>query len=1343
VLPPGLSVKKAAEMLRVGRPALSNLLNGNASLSPEMALRLEKAFGAKSEFLLQMQAAYDDSETRERAKEIAVRTYTPSLMGITARQIEAWADHHQTRDLLAVLLRRLVQSTGTNLTKVDFPAFDNAQRHGWDGEIDTDTATPWIPFGVSGWEFGCNHNSRQKAEDDYRTRVASVPAGVRKRTAFVFVTPRNWLGKEAWAAGKRAESKWKDVRALDASDLEQWIEESVPVQSWLGEQLGVSSNGLLSLEECWRQWAEVTKPVLSKQLFRGAIKAAKAKLEPWVTQNPTRPFVITADSEDEALAFTACALESLGSSLGQVCDRAVVIRSVDALRKVHKVSTKFIAIIVSAEAEEASAGMYKDQHTLIIRRRNSPDSHPDFALGLLDDETFRAALQDMGIAYQDIPRCARESGQSPTILRRRLAQIPAIKFPPWAQDAERARQLIALTFAGVWRSDVEADQEILKVLTGYDSYGTIEKVVADLASMEQAPVWAIGRHRGVVSKIDALYAIHHLITRQDLDHFFFSAKWVLSESDPALELPEEQRWAASIYGKARNHSEALRDGICETLVLLAVHGNNLFQKRIGINVEAHVDELVRSLLVPLKSETWASQQSDLPRYAEAAPNQFLDILESDLASDRPEILTLLQPSGIGPFGSCPRSGLLWALEVLAWEPQRLLRVARILARLSAEKIDDNWVNKPENSLTSLFRCWMPQTAATVEQRSAALEKLARECPSVGWRLCVDPFHLHGSVGHYNYRPRWRSDAAGAGEPITRGEIHQFALKARDLILNRPDHNEHTLADLVERLPAFSEEDQTKIWALIERWQGSNPTDQQKAFLRERIRRFALTRRGRFLKLGDEAKDWARETYEKLLPKDVVARHAWLFAQHWVDESLDDLEDATFDYEKQQRKIEALRSKALREVWASVGYSGVVTLCESGDAGYTIGSHLADGILVARDAEEFLANLVAEPAGKLEFKINNCVAGFLGKLSDEARGEIIANVLARFSRDEPGGSEKTVRLLRFAPFNRTTWHQVDQLPVTLRTLYWQTVHPGWAYNDNDELAELIDRFIEHGRPRAAFSAIHFKWAKVDSARLLRVLRTLALTKSDEQVRLEAYDISECFKVLNARADVSRDDLGQLEFTYLDALSHSKYGIPNLERQLAHSPALFSQAVALTYKRTDDGEDPPEWRPAGDVSAIAGQTYTLLERLSLIPGTHEDGTIKTSELIAWIRGVQALCRTHAREEIGDNVVGHLLAKAPAGPDGIWPCEAVCQALEECGSKPMVDGIVTGIYNSRGVHFRSPGGDQERELASRYRGWSKELAFNFPFASKVLEQIALTYDHDAKWQDDETNVRRRIGR
>lgn len=78
VLPDDLSVTAAAEVLGVGRPALSNLLNEKASLSPEMALRIEKAIGVKMDTLLRMQARYDAYHMREREKDVHVKKYVPA-----------------------------------------------------------------------------------------------------------------------------------------------------------------------------------------------------------------------------------------------------------------------------------------------------------------------------------------------------------------------------------------------------------------------------------------------------------------------------------------------------------------------------------------------------------------------------------------------------------------------------------------------------------------------------------------------------------------------------------------------------------------------------------------------------------------------------------------------------------------------------------------------------------------------------------------------------------------------------------------------------------------------------------------------------------------------------------------------------------------------------------------------------------------------------------------------------------------------------------------------------------------------------------------------------------------
>ncbi len=74
----GLSIAAGARILGVRRATLSDLLNGNASLSPEMALRVEKAFGVSMDLLLRMQAWHDAARMRARADEIDVRRYQPA-----------------------------------------------------------------------------------------------------------------------------------------------------------------------------------------------------------------------------------------------------------------------------------------------------------------------------------------------------------------------------------------------------------------------------------------------------------------------------------------------------------------------------------------------------------------------------------------------------------------------------------------------------------------------------------------------------------------------------------------------------------------------------------------------------------------------------------------------------------------------------------------------------------------------------------------------------------------------------------------------------------------------------------------------------------------------------------------------------------------------------------------------------------------------------------------------------------------------------------------------------------------------------------------------------------------
>ena len=454
VIPAGISVTKAAQLMGVGRPALSNLLNGNAALSADMAARLEKAFNYPRNDLLEMQAKYDAAQAKEVNAPADTKTYVPPFLGIKANQIEDWVNHNiPARTRVAVFLRTLVHSTGRALTKVDFPGNDDAERPGWDGFVDATEGTPWIPAGRSGWEFGTNENVKAKADGDFDKSVKPLKKQEREETTFVFVTPRRWLGRGAWAEAKKAKGLWKDVRAYDASDLEQWVEQSLPAQAWFANETNIPAQDIRSLDKCWADWANVAEPALTGALFSSAIEATKRVMLSRLSKPSDGPTVIAADSTEEALAFLAQLLgERGGEELAVYRDRVLVFDKPGVLPRLTQGAQTFIPVAFTREVERELAPYARSMHVIVIYPRNAVNVEPHIVLEPANYETFNKALEEMGKNRDEIGRLANESGRSLTVLRRRLATVPAVGKPEWAANHQMAASFVPFLFVGAWHS---------------------------------------------------------------------------------------------------------------------------------------------------------------------------------------------------------------------------------------------------------------------------------------------------------------------------------------------------------------------------------------------------------------------------------------------------------------------------------------------------------------------------------------------------------------------------------------------------------------------------------------------------------------------------------------------------------------------------------------------------------------------------------------------------------------------------------------------------------------------------------------------------------------------------
>ncbi len=1357
VIPPGMSVTKAAALMGVGRPALSNLLNGNAALSAEMAARIEKAFNYPREELLHMQAEYEAAEAKKKIAPAVVRAYVPPFLSIKANQIEQWCAHNiPARARLSVFLRTLVHSTGRALAKVDFPGNDDAERPGWDGYVVSDEGTPWVPLGPSGWEYGVNEDVKTKAEGDFNKSVKALSPEERDQTTFVFVTPRRWAGKSAWVAAAKAKGRWNDVRAYDASDLEQWLEQSLPAQAWLANEIHVPAQGVRSLDRCWMDWANVSTPPLSGALFASAIEATKRIMLSRVSQLSFGPTIIAADSSEEALAYLSQLFgERGGDELAAHRDRVLVFDKPGTLPTLAEGAQPFIPVAFTREVERELAPYAKSMHSIVVYPRNAANIEPDVVLEPIHYETFDNALAEMGKDRDEITRLAYESGRSLTVLRRRLATLPGVRTPEWAADHTIAASLIPFLFVGAWSSANAVDKIGVSMLAGDRHYTELEKEFLALAQLNDAPVWSISDYRGVVSKIDLLYAISNVVTPCDLSRYFSMARMVLSEDDPALDLHERDRWAASIHGKTREFSSAFRKGISESLVLLAVHGSSLFNTRLGVDTEMEARQVVRELLpTPLTTRVLEANDRDLPTYAEAAPDEFLSILERDLNTESPAVLGLLRPADAGPFGRPSRTGLLWALEGLSWNPETLSRAAFILARLAQVEIRDNWVNKPTHSLKAIFRAWMPQTAASLRGRVDVMKRLVERFPEVAWKICVAQFGADRDTGEYSHKPGWRADGYGFGEPFPTWEpIREFQRLMVEMALGWKEHTLSTLSDLVERLHGLDEDYQARVWTLIEAWARDKATDPEKALLREKIRVSVLSWRAAIRTSKGEGASAttakAKDAYAALEPCDLLNRHAWLFRDAWVDESADQVEDVEkINFQERAERMYKLRAAAMREVHDHGGYSGLLELALRGKASWQVGEIAAKDLLSDTELNELLW-LAFEPVreerdGNYPFKA--VIAGALHAISDEDKREQLLRTLGtKFTEVD------MAKLLHLAPFGRRTWKLVDNLSEAAQAKYWEKVPPQWLLDSNEENNEGVERLLRAERPRAAFSCIRFHPEKLDVEVLYRLLLGIAKVdpEQSETYLLEYYDIDRAFGCLEASPKLSLDQKASLEFAFIEALARpwdkgrNSNGIPNLERYVEIHPELFVQAIAWVYKRKDEGADPPELHVSPErLKALGDRGYKLIDGMRRIPGHDDHGQLRVEHLTEWIGTVRQASAELSRADIADICIGKLLSHAPVGEDGVWPSEPVRQVMEEIQSESIMRGAHTGVYNSRGVHFGGRGGDQERVLADKYKKWGEALRYSHRYvSSKLLMELARTYDREADREDTEVGIRGRL--
>lgn len=224
------------------------------------------------------------------------RTVNPELVG--ASQLAQWPTTRarDAQERFPELVRRLLAET-PGISSISVRSGDGVALPDYDGLAEAEK-TAFLPEGHLFFEFGVDKNPTQKATADYNTRAAQGPS----EKTFVFMTPRRWGGKQAWAQERRKQGIFADVRVLDADDLEGWLNASPAAHYWISEHLGLRPRDAQTIENWWERFSPSTSPPLPSALFTAGRGAQSGQLLTRLAGAPTLT-LIESEWRQDCLAF--------------------------------------------------------------------------------------------------------------------------------------------------------------------------------------------------------------------------------------------------------------------------------------------------------------------------------------------------------------------------------------------------------------------------------------------------------------------------------------------------------------------------------------------------------------------------------------------------------------------------------------------------------------------------------------------------------------------------------------------------------------------------------------------------------------------------------------------------------------------------------------------------------------------------------------------------------------------------------------------------------------------------------------------------------------------------------
>jgi hypothetical protein len=1256
---------------------------------------------------------------------------------ITRNDIENWASTAFSKTDFPYLISKLVRATTPTSTQVNFPSGSTAFIGGWDGEVVCEENTAYTPKGVSLYEFGTESNPKGKADKDYVKRKKDPLGYNPKESVFIFITPRFWKFKDKWVKEKQLEGFWKDVKAYDSSDIEQWLDIAVYVSGWFANYLRKAPlNGVDIAEQFWIYWSEYTGISLLPETIVSGREKEQEEIFNFLEDKPSITS-LKAASKNEAIAFIIASAKLFPVNESEIFfSKALVVHTEEAYKTV---STNFVSPLILIPTFENRLPMYSavsNNHHVIVPLGGDEDFDKNtITLPTIYRDGQIDSLVKSGLSKEDAEKFSRESGRNITILKKLLG-FPHNKTK-WV-DKEDIREIIPALLLGRWDEAFEGDIEIIEKLSK-QKYAEYLVTLNKWKKFEESPIIQIGETWRLTSPLDLWTNLSSQLTENDFQNIQECFSLSFKKGNPII-VPEDKNSLFASFNKKKKYSNWAREGLTQSLILVGRLGDSIKIPNLN-NSQNWVDSIVLDLLYNATGETWVSVDHELPLISEASPESFLKSVNNSLAKEKPEIMDMFKEEDGFLHKTSHHTGLLWALENLAWLPEYLRDVSLILLKLSRLDPGGNLSNRPLNSITEIFKPWHYQTLASYDERMEVLKYVTEQEKETGWSLLIRMLPEHHGVAQPTHKMRWRMFDKNTNLKYTYKEIWDTHSTVIEMLVNLFDYDENKFAQLINETTSLNPKDRNRVlnWA-------------DEVYLKVVQKSFSTWAKIRKILNHHRSHpdtNWAlpeselkrlEALYKKLQPASILDKYIWLFNDHWPDfpegfvYKKNEFEKR---HEQQQKRVDDARKDAVKKFIAELGFNKTLKLRNEISQLWAFGYAFAE---VITEQENILAitKCLYDDGNEITF-----IHSFIYRKSNNEGFDWVKSLFNEL-QERNYSNQALSNILIPLNQNQQLWDFVSSLNEEIQNLYWQKVIPHFYHITDAEKSFGLEMLLTHKRFFSAIDiASHFPKV-IPTALLAEMLQRAGTEESNETPRFKGYEIEQIFEEIDNREDIEKSTLIQLEWLYLPILD--SYGTRrnpiNLEEELANNPDFFIDVLKWIYLPEDKTLLEEERKGITDevIQSRAKQSYHLLNSWKKIPGMKEDNSIDEIELRSWIEKVRELAKNVSRLEVADMQIGKVLAQYPENiPE--WPQETIFKIIEEINSDSIKSNYSSALFNKRGSSSRGAfdGGDIEREKAAYFEKLEKDFKNKYPNVAEVFKRLSDGYLLDAKRMDEEAERNR----